>query len=170
MPLTAIYPGSFDPITMGHLDVIKRTGEVFSNLVVAVAVNPRKNPLFSAEERVQMIQDVLDSEFGNGHGISVESFSGLLVHYAKRKKVNVVVRGLRALSDFEYEFQMALNNRRLEKSIETFFLMTSEPYLAISSGIIKEITYFDGDITGMVPAVVEERLKKRVAKIKKENL
>lgn len=170
MKRVAVYPGSFDPISNGHLDIIRRTHSVFPEMIVAVAVNPRKNPLFTADERVEMIGDALVDELGPDHGIETEVFQGLLVHYMQRKKARVVVRGLRALSDFEYEFQMALNNRRLREEVETFFLMTSEPYLSVSSGIIKEIAYFDGDISSMVPGCVERSLRAKLGKIKKKNL
>jgi pantetheine-phosphate adenylyltransferase len=165
-----VYPGSFDPVTMGHLDIMLRAAKVFDRLIIGVAVNPRKNPLFTADERVEMIQDVLTEELGPRHRIKVEAFEGLLVDYMVRKKARIVLRGLRALSDFEYEFQMALNNHRLRREVETFFLMTSESYLSVSSGIIKEIAFFGGNIKGMVPAGVEKRLRAKLGKIRKENL
>ena len=165
-----VYPGSFDPITNGHLDIILRAKKVFEKLIVAVAINPRKNPLFTAEERIEMIQETLEAELGPRHRIKVEAFEGLLVQYMARKKARIVLRGLRALSDFEYEFQMALNNRRLRKEVEMFFLMTSEPYLSLSSGIIKEIAFFGGNIRGMVPRTVEARLRAKQGSLRRENL
>ena len=170
MRYTVVYPGSFDPITNGHVDIIRRAYAVFPRLIVAIAVNPRKDPLFDVNEKVEITERVLKDEFGKDHTIKVETFDGLLMDYMARKKATVVIRGLRALSDFEYEFQMALNNRRLREEVETFFLMTSEPYMSVSSGIIKEIAFFGGNITGMVPKHVVKRMKEKLGKIKKENL
>ena len=170
MTQVAVYPGSFDPITLGHMDVIKRARVVFPKMIVAVAINPRKNPLFDAEERIELINASLTAEFGPKHGIRAEAFEGLLVNYMAKRKARVILRGLRALSDFEYEFQMTLNNRRLAEEVETYFLMTSEPYMSLSSGIIKEIAYFGGKIKGTVPPPVEKRLKQKLNQIRKENL
>ena len=166
MTKLAVYPGSFDPVTLGHLDIIKRSRQVFDKLIVAVAVNPRKNPLFTAEERVEMIRQSLRKDLK----IEVETFEGLLTNYIKRKKANVVIRGLRALSDFDYEFQMALTNRKLLPGVDTFFLMASEPHIFMSSGLIKEIAYFGGDINYMVPKNVEKKLKAKRGKIPTQNL
>ena len=162
MSKLAIYPGSFDPITNGHVDLIKRAHCVFQDLIVGVAVNPRKKTVFSPEERIRLIREALDAP-----EIRVEAFSDLLVHYVKKIGANVIIRGLRAISDFEYEFQIALTNRNLARDVETFFLMASEPYIYLSSSMVKEIAYFGGDVTGMVPPNVEKALaaKRKIIKI-----
>ena len=151
----AIYPGSFDPFTSGHLDIVKRAVDIFPRLVVAVAVNVRKLPTFTVEERVAMLEETLD-DMGD---VEVDSFSGLLVDYAKKRKANVIVRGLRALSDFENEFQMAHMNRRLYPDLETIFMMTSQEHFYVSSQTVKEVAFFDGDVSGVVPEAVLKRLK-----------
>jgi pantetheine-phosphate adenylyltransferase len=154
-PRIAIYPGSFDPLTNGHVDIIERGARIFDKIIVAVLVNAEKAPLFSETERIAMIQSVFKD---NSH-VQVETFNGLLVEYAERKQATVLVRGLRAVSDFEYEFQMALMNRHLSPSLETVFMMPAEQYTYISSRLIKEVFTLGGEITGLVPPVVEEKLR-----------
>ena len=154
----AIYPGSFDPFTNGHLDIVKRALRIFPRLVVGVATNVRKIPMFTAEERVAMIREVLKGI----KGIEVDSFGGLLVHYVRKRKAKIVIRGLRALSDFENEFQMAHMNRRLDKNLETFFMMTGQEHFYISSQTVKEVAYFGGDISGLVPEVVVRHVRARI--------
>jgi pantetheine-phosphate adenylyltransferase len=156
----AIYPGSFDPVTNGHMDILERAAKLFDEVIVAVATNPSKTPLFSVEERVEMLK-VASRHLPN---VSVESFNGLLVPYASSKGAQVIVKGLRALSDFEFEFEMALMNRRLDEGIETIFLMTNAEYSYLSSSIIKEVAGFGGSVRGLVPDVVEEALKRKFSK------
>jgi pantetheine-phosphate adenylyltransferase len=156
----AVYPGSFDPITNGHLDVIKRGVRVFERLVVAVADNPAKQSLFSKEDRVDMIREV-SKPFRN---VEVDAFDGLVVDYVHRKKASVILRGIRTISDFEYEYQMALTNRTFAGDIETVFVMTHEEYSFVSSRLIKEAVSMGGDVSSFVPKEVEKRLK---AKFKK---
>ena len=155
----AVYPGTFDPITKGHIDIIQRAVRVFPRLIVAVACNPGKAPLFSVEERVEMILQSLEP-LNLGH-LEVESFSSLLVEYARKKGANVIIRGLRAVSDFEYEFQMALINRKLDHSVETLFMMPSEPYTYLSSRIVKEIAYYGGNVECLVTPPVAKRLREK---------
>ena len=151
----AVYPGSFDPLTNGHVDIIERGARIFDSIIVAILANVEKTPLFSETERIDIIQDVF-----KGHAnVKVETFNGLLVDYAQRKNAHVLVRGLRAVSDFEYEFQMALMNRHLAPGLETVFMMPAEQYTYISSRLIKEVFTLGGEITGLVPPVVEERLR-----------
>ncbi len=157
MARIAIYPGSFDPITNGHLDIMKRVKFLFDKIVVAVNDNPLKPFLFTACERVEMIEEVLD-DFS---GIEVESFRGLLVRYAEKKGARFIVRGLRALSDFEYEFQMDLMNRKLNPRIETVYLMTRQSYSYLSSSIIKEIVKLGGDTPSLIPDLVKKRLQEK---------
>ncbi len=157
---TAIYPGTFDPITRGHIDIIQRAAKIFHRLIVAVAHNPGKEPLFSVEERVDMIRQSL-SPLGLKN-VEVETFSSLLIAYAKSKGATAIVRGLRAVSDFEYEFQMALMNRKLEDSVETLFLMPSEQYTYLSSRIVKEIAYYGGDIECLVTPPVARMLREKL--------
>lgn len=152
----AVYPGSFDPIHNGHLDIIERCRPMFDEVVVAVLYNEEKKPLFSVEERIEAIRSLV------GDTCRVESFSGLLVHFMDRVGGNVVVRGLRAVSDFEYELQMALMNRRLNPRIETVFLMPKEDYIYLSSRLVKEVFALGGDLTGLVPAPVLARLEQRL--------
>ena len=147
---TAIYPGSFDPITNGHLDVIQRAAKLFDHLIIAVADNSEKSPLFSTSERVQLIQESV----GSLASVEVVSFRGLLVTFASGRGAMVVVRGLRAVTDFEYEFQMALMNRTLRDDVETVFLASREEYTYLSSRIIKEVARLGGDVSGMVPPPV----------------
>ena len=154
-PRVAIYPGSFDPLTNGHVDIIERGAKIFDAIIVAILANVEKTPLFTENERVTIIRDVF-----KGHdNVQVETFSGLLVNYAQLKNASVLVRGLRAISDFEYEFQMALMNRHLAPGLETVFMMPDEKYTYISSRLIKEVFTLGGEITGLVPPVVEEKLR-----------
>jgi pantetheine-phosphate adenylyltransferase len=153
-----VYPGTFDPITMGHLDIIHRARELFDRMVVAVARHPSKTPLFTLEERLKMIRDCFEE---TDDTIEVEAVSGLLVEYAFNKGAKSIVRGLRAVSDFEYEFQLALMNRRLERHVETVFLMPGFRWIFISSSIIKDAAQHGGDITGLVPEHVQQNLKKK---------
>ncbi len=160
----AIYPGSFDPLTFGHLDVLDRAVKIFDKVIIAVAKNPDKAPLFTLEERCEMI---LQATRGNPK-VEVDAFDGLLVKYAARKGASVVLRGVRALTDFEYEFQMALTNRKLANDIETIFMMPSESYSYFSSRMIKEVARLGGDITNFVPKAVAKRLLERIKSIKAE--
>jgi len=155
--LIAVYAGSFDPITKGHLDLVERCAPLVDELVVAVLRNAHKHPLFSLEERVDMLGEVLRG-FPN---VVVDSFDGLLVDYARSRNALVILRGIRAISDYEYELQMALMNRRLAPEIETMFMMAGEAYSFISSKLVKEVIGLGGDIRGLVPPSVEERLKER---------
>lgn len=159
----AIYPGTFDPITNGHISVINRGLKIFDRLIIGLLHNPQKLPLFSIEERIYMIRDVLRSV----PNVEVDTFDGLLVDYAVRKKANVILRGLRALSDFEYEFQMALMNRKLNRQVQSIFLMTDYKWFYTSSTIIKEAARFGGDITGLVPPLVEGKLREKFGYPKK---
>ena len=160
--ILAIYPGSFDPITNGHFDLIERSSRIFDRLIVAVLRNAEKEPLFSVEERVEMLQEVTR----NLKNVSVDTFSGLLVDYAVQKEARVIVRGIRAFSDYEYEIQMALMNRKLQPKLETMFLMPAESYAYVSSRLVKEISVRGGSVKDLVPTLVEERLsKKMVSKI-----
>jgi pantetheine-phosphate adenylyltransferase len=154
MKKIAVYPGSFDPITNGHVDIIKRSLGVFDELIVLIAYNPNKKTLFSVRERVEMIQEVI-RDFKN---VRVDSFDGLLVEYVKVAGANVILRGLRALSDFEYEFQLALINRRLNRDVETVFLMTGYKWFYTSSTIINEAASLGGSVKGLVPEIVNQKL------------
>ncbi len=156
-----IYPGSFDPITYGHLDIITRSAKLFDKLIVAVLSNPQKQPLFTVEERLEMIKESV-KDIKN---IEVDSFSGLLVDFARLKQAKVIVKGLRAVSDFEYELQMALMNNKLDGEIETIFIMTSSKYSYLSSSIVKEVSRFGGCIKGLVPPIVEKQLKQKFARV-----
>lgn len=153
-----IYPGSFDPVTHGHLDVIQRASGLVDKLYVAVVVNPHKRPLFSVEERMKMIHTCV----ARLRNVSVDHFQGLLVKYARQKGANVLFKGLRAVSDFEVEFQMALVNRELEPRVETAFLMTAPEYAFLSSSLVKEVAGFGGSIKGMVPDFVAKKLKEKL--------
>lgn len=146
----AIYPGSFDPVTNGHKDIIDRASRVFDKVIVTVLENPRKAPLFSIEERVEMLRMIVTSY----PSVEVDSYTGLLIDYAKQKNSSIVVKGLRAMSDFEFEFQMALINRKLDSRLETMFMMTNNRFSFLSSSIVKEIGFFGGDISEMVPSEV----------------
>jgi pantetheine-phosphate adenylyltransferase len=152
MPV-AIYPGSFDPLTNGHLSLIQRGLQMFDRLIVAIAVNPKKVPLFTLEERKDLIRQACPDP-----RVEVDSFQGLLVEYAKQRNVNVLIRGLRAVSDFEYEFQLANMNRKLAPGIETVFMMTGEDYFYISSQLVREVASLGGDVTGLVPENVHAKL------------
>jgi len=156
---TAVYPGTFDPITNGHVDIICRASRLFDRLIVAVAYNPGKGPLFTVEDRVRMIESCLKEQ--KLPNVEVDSFSVLLTNYAKAKGAHSVIRGLRAVSDFEYEFQMALMNRKLCKEVETVFMMPSESYTYLSSRIVKEIALYGGDVRCLVPACVAQRLEEK---------
>ena len=162
--VVAIYPGSFDPLTNGHVDIIQRGSRLFGRIVVAVLVNVEKSPLFSVPERVAIARDV----FKDWKNVEVDTFDGLLVEYARRKRANVIVRGLRAVSDFEYELQMALMNRRLSPEVETVFMMPAEPYTYVSSRLVKEVVALGGSVHGLVPAIVEDRLREK--KLARETL
>lgn len=155
MQTTAVYPGSFDPITFGHLDIIRRAHTMFPNLIVAIVNNPRKTSLFSVEERIAMVKHAVHDM----PDIRVESFDGLLVKFLTMHKANIVIRGLRAISDFEYEFQLALTNRKLDNNVETLFLMPSEEYTYLNSSLVKEIARLGGDVSQFVPDVVVQALK-----------
>ncbi len=153
----ALYPGTFDPITNGHVDIIQRGAVLFDRIVVAILVNPAKSPLFTVDERLEMAQEVFKSQ----PGVEVETFEGLLVEYARRRKASVIVRGLRAVSDFEYEMQMALMNRHLSSTIETVLMMPAESYTYLSSRLVKEVFALGGSVRGLVPAMVETRLAEK---------
>jgi pantetheine-phosphate adenylyltransferase len=153
----AIYPGTFDPITFGHIDIIKRALKIFDKIIVAVGENKNKNPLFTANERVAMIKEIT-----KGMNVAVESFSGLLVDFAKEKKCSMVIRSLRAVSDFEYEFQMNVLNRQMNSDLEMLFFMTDKEYFYLSSSAIKEIAIKGGNISSMVPKAVEKRIWEKV--------
>lgn len=155
----AIYPGSFDPITNGHVDLVNRTLRVFDKVVVAIATNPDKDrSLFTVQERLRMIDEVFAGANGR---VSADSFQGLLVDYAERRGATVVIRGLRAISDFEYEFQMAMMNHRLKPKLETFFMMTGESEFYTSSRLVKEVVSLGGNVSGLVPDNVLEKLKEK---------
>ena len=154
----AVYPGTFDPVTYGHLDLIERARRLFDEVRVAVAANPGKLPLFSVQERVALLRQVLRGR----RGVLVEGFDGLIVAYARRHRARIVIRGLRMLSDFEYEFQMALTNRKLDAQVETLFLMPSESYAYLSSKLIKEAVSLGADVRAFVPGVVARRLAQRL--------
>lgn len=153
----AVYPGSFDPLTNGHVDIIDRGARLFDRIFIAILINAEKQPLFSVDERVAMTRDV----FRDHQNVMVDTFDGLLVEYARRRRASAIVRGLRALSDFEYELQMTLMNRRLAPDIETVFMMPAESYTYVSSRLIKEVFMLGGPITGLVPEIVEARLREK---------
>jgi pantetheine-phosphate adenylyltransferase len=153
----AIYPGSFDPLTNGHVDIIERGSRIFDSIVVAILANVEKTPLFSEKERIEIIREV----FRDRPNVKVETFNGLLVDYVKQQQAHVIVRGLRAVSDFEYEFQMALMNRHLEPGLETVFMMPADQYTYISSRLIKEVFTLGGEVSGLVPPIVEKKLREK---------
>jgi pantetheine-phosphate adenylyltransferase len=160
----AIYPGSFDPITMGHVDIIQRGARLFERIIIAVLINSDKAPLFTVQERVDIAREV----FRDRANVEVDTFDGLLVDYARRKQAGVIVKGLRAVSDFEYEMQMALMNRRLNPEVETVFMMPTEPYTYVSSRLVKEVVALGGSVKGIVPDIVERRLREK--KLARETL
>ena len=151
----AIYPGTFDPVTYGHIDIITRASKLFDEVIVAVANNSQKAPLFNLEDRIMLLEHVTKDI----KGVTIDSFNQLMVDYVSQKKVNVVIRGLRMISDFEFEFQMALTNRKLNNTIETFFMMPNESYSFVSSKLIKEVARLGADLSEFVPQIVEEKLK-----------
>jgi len=153
----AIYPGSFDPLTNGHVDIIQRGSGLFDRIIVAILLNVEKSPLFSVEERVAISREV----FAPYPNVEVDTFDGLLVEYARTRGAGVIVRGLRAISDFEYEMQMALMNRHLNPAVETVFMMPAEPYTYVSSRLVKEVVALGGSVTRLVPTVVEQRLREK---------
>jgi len=159
----ALYPGTFDPITYGHIDVVERATALFSKIIILVARNTSKTPLFTADERVAMIRDL----FRRSKQIDVDSFDRLLVDYAKSKRASVIIRGLRAVSDFEYEFQMALTNRKLDANIDTIFLMPDERYTYLNSTIVREVARVGGDVSDFVPPAIKRRLMVRMKDMKK---
>ena len=159
MPTVAVYPGSFDPLTNGHVDIILRGARLFDRIIVAILVNAEKLPLFSIDERIEIARAV----FTDHANVEVDTFDGLLVDYIERRRAQVIVRGLRAVSDFEFEFQMALMNRRLNPQFETVFMMPAEQYTYISSRLIKEVFALGGRVHGLVPDMVEERLRAKRA-------
>src|SRR5438034_10796083 len=158
MPTLAVYPGSFDPLTNGHVDIITRGARIFDRIIVAILINAEKAPLFGMDERLEIATEV----FGDLPNVEVDTFDGLLVDYVERRDAQVIVRGLRAVSDFEFEFQMALMNRRLKPKIETVFMMPAEQYTYISSRLIKEVFSLGGRVEGLVPELVEQRLRAEV--------
>ncbi|QSQ15258.1 MULTISPECIES: pantetheine-phosphate adenylyltransferase [Myxococcus] len=158
MPV-AIYPGSFDPLTNGHLSLIQRSLKMFDKVIVAIAVNPKKTPLFTEDERRDLIREAVQDP-----RVEVDAFHGLLVDYVRRRGGSVIVRGLRAVSDFEYEFQLANMNRKLAPTVETVFMMTGEDYFYISSQLVREVASFGGDVTGLVPPNVHAGLKAKFAR------
>ena len=159
----AIYPGSFDPVTNGHLDIIERGCKLFDEIIISILINPEKRPFFSIDERREILERVLLGINRSSCALRVDSFEGLLVHYAVAQKADAIVRGIRAISDYEYELQMALMNRRLEPSIETVFMMPAEKYSYVSSRLVKEVFQLGGELNGLVPPLVEERMKQKLA-------
>lgn len=157
MKTIAVCSGSFDPVTLGHLDIIKRGSQVFEKVIVGVLNNIHKKPLFTVEERLEMLREAT-KDLPN---VTVDSFDGLLIDYMRKVNAKVILRGLRAISDFEYEMQIAAMNRKLDEEIETFFIMTKNEYSFLSSSIVKEVAKYNGDVSGLVPPVVEKALKKK---------
>jgi pantetheine-phosphate adenylyltransferase len=155
--VAAIYPGSFDPVTNGHVDIIERSQSIFDRVIVAVLVNIEKEPFFTTDERLEMLREVT----GKWDNVEIETFQGLLVDYAIAQKAQVILRGIRAVTDYEYEFQMALMNRRMQPGIETVFMVPAEAYTYLSSRLVKEIFLLGGSVEGIVPSVVEEFLNKK---------
>ncbi|MEG2929945.1 MAG: pantetheine-phosphate adenylyltransferase [Oscillospiraceae bacterium] len=156
----AICPGSFDPVTKGHIDILERTSKLFDKVFVVVMVNPSKKPVFPTEERVDMIKRVTT----HINGLEVESYDGLIADYARKKNAHTLVKGLRAVTDFEYEFQQALTNKKLNPQLETLFMVTNQEYMYLSSTIVRQIADFGGDITEFVPAEIKDELIKRMSK------
>ena len=160
----AIFPGSFDPLTMGHKDIIERSVDLFDEIIIAVLNNPDKNPMFSPDERLEMIGETLPEIETKDCKILVESFSGLLVDYAKERNCTAIVRGIRAVSDYEYELRMALMNRRLEPEIETVFLMAAEEYSYVSSHLVKQVFTLGRRVEGLVPILIEKKMRDKIHK------
>jgi len=160
----AIYPGSFDPVTNGHLDIIERGCKLFDEIIIGILVNPEKQPFFTIEERHEILTEVLKDIRRGDCQLRVDSFRGLLVSYAVAQQANAIVRGIRAISDYEYELQMALMNRRLEPSIETVFMMPAETYSYVSSRLVKEVFQLGGGVDGLVPPLVEKRMNEKLNK------
>jgi len=158
----AVYPGSFDPVTNGHVDIIDRASKVFDQLIVAVLENPRKTPLFSIEERVKMLNRIID-RYPN---VEVDYYRGLLIEYSRKRGAKIIIKGLRAISDFEFEFQMALVNRKLDCDVETLFMMTNNKYSYISSSIVKEVASYGGDIKDLVPREVYPDIMEKIVLLK----
>ncbi len=158
----AIYPGSFDPVTNGHLDIIERGCKLFDEIIISILINPEKQPFFTIEERMEMLAEVIKEINQGDCNVRIDSFRGLLVHYAVSQHANAIVRGIRAISDYEYELQMALMNRRLEPGIEIVFMMPAETYSYVSSRLVKEVFQLGGTITGLVPPLVETRMKEKL--------
>lgn len=158
--ITAIYPGTFDPVTLGHLDVLERASKMFDEVIISASEGSAKSTLFTVEERLEMLKSVT-AKYKN---VKADSFNGLLVHYAEKKKAKVIIRGLRAISDFEYEFQMALTNRKIFPELETVFLMPNEKYSYISSTFVREISKYSGDVSAFVPDLVKKKLARKFKK------
>ena len=161
MQVTVVYPGTFDPFTNGHIDLVRRALKIFPRLVVAVACNPHKRPLFSAEERLEIIQDAI----GNLKGVELDTFEDLTVEYVRKKGAQVILRGLRAVSDFEAEFAMALMNRKISEDVETVFLMPNQAYTYLSSRLVKEVAHFGGNVDDLVPPLASRLLKERASHV-----
>ena len=157
----AIYPGSFDPVTNGHLDIIGRCAKLFDEIVIAVLVHPEKRPLFSVEERLSILREVIAEVETGACRVVIDSFQGLLMQYAVERQADAIVRGIRAISDYEYELQMALMNRRLEPRVETVFMMSAEAYSYVSSRLVKEVYSLGGSVAGLVPEAVEARMREK---------
>lgn len=164
MERVAVYPGTFDPVTYGHIDIIKRAANIFDKLIVSVAKNVHKNPVLSIEERVDLLKKIVDSL--NIENVEIDSFDGLLVDYLKRRGIKIIIRGLRVVTDFDYEFAYASMNQKLCPDIETVFLMTNEKYSFISSTLIKEVAMLGGDVSGYAPDIVINKLKEKFIKDK----
>jgi pantetheine-phosphate adenylyltransferase len=158
----AIFPGSFDPLTMGHLDIIERSVDLFDEMIIAVLNNPEKNPFFSVEERCEMIKEVLPSVKKGECCLIVDSFSGLTAEFARKSGATAIVRGIRAVSDYEYELRMALMNRRLEPEIETVFLMAAEEYSYVSSSLMRQVFMLGGRVEGLIPPLVEAKMREKL--------
>jgi pantetheine-phosphate adenylyltransferase len=160
--MRAVYPGTFDPVTYGHIDLITRAGKIFDEVIVAVADNPGKKPLFSVAQRVRMLKRAT----GSMRGVTVDSFDSLVVNYIRRKRARVMIRGLRMVSDFEYEFQLALTNRKLSEDVETIFMMPSEAFATVSARLIKEAAWLGADLSSFVPAFVAQALRNKLKRKK----
>lgn len=165
----AIYPGTFDPVTLGHLDIVKRGIEIFQELIVGIAENPEKKPLFPLEERKAMFEESL-KEIGCYNKVKVKTFNSLLVEFAKNEGAVAIVRGIRIISDMDHEFTMASINRKLYPEIETVFLMPSDEYAYLSSSVVRELAFYGGEVSQFVTEIVEKKLKEKIAMLKKENI